>query len=162
MKSKSINIIIIVIALALIVFLVAKNKKGGDVLPTDNVDTDSISNEAEGDVMQESGDSIPVPEESSWSKSSKGDLSFDVPSHYYVSYPKIGECSDVVSISTQTPSDPTVAIAMIYKEGCVTQTDVTGVYTHQEVKNGYVFQTNYLNPTVVNIFNRIVATAEVK
>lgn len=161
MKSKSINIIIIIIALALIVFLVLKNKKGNDSLPTDNIDTENISTEGENGAMSRYGDEIPVPTEASWGKSTKGDLSFDIPNNYYVSYPTIGECSDVVSISTQTPSDPTVAIAMIYKEGCVTQTDVTGIYTRQEVKDGYVFQTNSLNPTIVSIFNRIVATAKV-
>ncbi|MCC7004458.1 hypothetical protein IT397_00860 [Candidatus Nomurabacteria bacterium] len=161
MKSKTINILIIIIALALIIFLVVKNKKGGDTLPTDNIETESMTNEEGNDTTQGYGDEIPAPTEASWGKSTKGNLSFDIPNNYYVSYPTVGECSDIISISTQTPSDPTVAIAMIYKEGCVTQTDVTGIYTRQEVKDGYVFQTNSLNPTIVSIFNRIVATAKV-
>ena len=48
---------------------------------------------------------------------------------------------------------------MIYKEGCVTQTDVTGIYTRQEVKMD-MFSKQFLK-TIVSIFNRIVATAKV-
>jgi hypothetical protein len=33
-------------------------------------------------------------------------------------------------------------------------------YTHQEIKNGYVFQTTATNATVLSIFNQIVASAK--
>lgn len=159
-KSKILNIAIIVIALALIIFLVVKEKKSDNdaVVPSDEAsENDGTNGTATG------GAAIPVPSEASWTeRTTETKLSFEVPEEYYISYPVIGGCDEVVSISTQTPTDPTIAVALIYKEGCVTDVDVTGFYAHQEVKNGYVFQTNSNHPTVRAVFDRIVATAEVK
>lgn len=159
-KSKILNIAIIVIALALIVFLVVKEKKADVDTETPNGENPT---ETTGNGNMNSGGAIPVPSEASWGeRTTETKLSFEVPEEYYISYPVIGGCDEVVSISTQTPTDPTIAVALIYKEGCVTDVDVTGFYAHQEVKNGYVFQTNSTHPTVMAVFNRIVATAEVK
>ena len=158
-KSKIINIVIIVIALALIVFLITKEKKPEAEVPVDETPTETENNSS-GAV---NSGSIPVPAESSWTeKEVKDKLTFDAPAEYYISYPVIGGCKDVVSISTQTPTDPTIAVAMIYKEGCVTDTDVTMYYSLREVKDGYVFQSNSNHPTVRAVFDRIVESAEVK
>jgi len=158
-KTKIINIVIIVIALALIIFLVTKKKTEAPTVETPINETPTETNTG----ATGNQNVIPVPAESSWQKKEvAGKISFDAPSDYYISYPVIGGCKDVVSISTQTAVDPTIAIALIYKEGCVNDADVTGFYTHREVKNGYVFQTNSTNATVRAVFDRIVASAEVK
>ncbi len=159
-KSKILNIAIIVIALALIIFLVVKEKKAD--VDTENPNGENPT-ETTGNGNMNSGGAIPVPSEASWGeRETKTELSFEAPADYYISYPVIGGCDEVVSISTQTPTDPTISVALIYKEGCVTDADVTEFYAHQEVKNGYVFQTNSNHPTVRAVFDRIVATAEVK
>lgn len=158
-KSRVLNIAIIVLALALIIFLVVKEKKSDtDENPINETPSETDNNGAGAN----NGGAIPVPSEASWGETeTKTKLSFEVPEEYYISYPVIGGCDEVVSISTQTPTDPTIAVALIYKDGCVTDVDVTGFYAHREVKNGYVFQTNSTHPTVMAVFNRIVATAEV-
>lgn len=160
-KSKVFNVIIIVLILALIVvFAVSKIGKnaGPDVAPVDDTSTDASDNDASGSA----GVFVPEPV-GVWTESSiKNEITFDVPPNYYVSYPVIGECKDIVSISTQTSGAPTVPIALIYKDGCVTDTIVMSKYTYREVKNGYVFQTNSNSPSVVSLYNRIVASAEAK
>lgn len=159
-KTKIINIVIIVLAIALIIFLIAKGKKAD--APVDETPDTVATVTDKPSVIGDSG-AIPVPAESSWTeKEVKDKITFDAPADYYISYPVIGGCKDVVSISTQTPTDPTIAVAMIYKEGCVTDTDVTMNYAMREVKDGYVFQTNSTHPTVRAVFDRIVASAEVK
>ncbi len=159
-KTRIINIVIIVIALALIIFLVTKKK--ADTTPIDETPVNETPTETNNGATGNQN-VIPVPAESSWqNKEVKGKISFDAPSDYYISYPVIGGCKDVVSISTQTAVDPTIAIALIYKEGCVNDADVTGFYAHREVKDGYVFQTNSTNATIRAVFDRIVASAEVK
>lgn len=158
-KSNALNIIIIVLVLALIaVFALTKHKAGNDV----NVNTDDSTATSTPSGANTGGNGASVPEPvGAWTSSSiKTDITFDVPPNYYVSYPVIGQCRDVVSIATQTASTPTVPVALIYKEGCVTDTEVTSKYTYREVKNGYVFQTNSSNPTVVSLYNRIVASAK--
>lgn len=160
-KSRVLNIAIIVLALALIIFLVVKEKKS-------DTDTETPINETPSETDNNgaganNGGAVPVPSEASWGeRETETELTFEAPEEYYISYPVIGGCDEVVSISTQTPTDPTIAVALIYKDGCVTDVDVTGFYAHREVKNGYVFQTNSTHPTVMAVFNRIVATAEVK
>ncbi len=160
-KSRVLNIAIIVLALALIIFLVVKEKKSDtDENPINETPSETDNNGAGAN----NGGAIPVPSEASWGETeteTKTKLTFEAPEDYYISYPVIGGCDEVVSISTQTPTDPTIAVALIYKDGCVTDVDVTGFYAHREVKNGYVFQTNSTHPTVMAVFNRIVATAEV-
>jgi hypothetical protein len=157
-KSKALSILIGVLVLALILVLVlSKNEtKDTENVPVEN--NTSLESDEEGSVS--STPSIPEPV-GVWTKGGiKEDITFDVPPNYYVSRPVIGGCSDVVSITTQTPSAPTVPVALIYKEGCVTDTEVINRYTYREVKNGYVFQTNTTNDTVKSLFDRIVASAK--
>lgn len=155
-KSKILNIVIIILALALIIFLIAKGKSN-NVEETPIEETPSETENTGGNVEAV----IPMPSAESWEgKTIKNEISFDAPNNYYISYPVIGECRDVISISTQTPTDPTIAVAMIYKDGCVIDVDVTTGYTHREVKDGYVFQTNSNHPTVLAVFNQIVASAK--
>lgn len=160
-KSNILNIVIIILVLALVVvFFVGKGKNGHSDEP---VNTDNASSTTSGvDKDKTSGTSLGVPEPvGTWTTGSiKNDISFDVPPNYYVSYPVIGECKDVVSITTQTSSAPTVPVALIYKAGCVTDATVLAKYTRQETKNGYVFQTNSTDATVLALFARIVTSAK--
>lgn len=160
-KSQIFNIIIIVLVVALIVIFVVS--KMGKKVNQDLVVPEESSETTETESLNTTttvGASIPEPI-GPWTSGSIGsDITFDVPPTYYVSRPVIGECDDVVSISTQTSGAPTVPIALIYKDGCVTDTLVTGKYTYREVKNGYVFQTNSTNSSVLALFNKIVASAK--
>lgn len=160
-KSNILNIVIIILVLALVaVFFVGKGKDDAndEVVNSDNAT--STTSDAEINMTSNTSAEIPMPVGTWTSGSIKNEITFDVPPTYYLSRPVIGECSDVVSISTQTTGAPTLPIAIIYKEGCVTDPLVTGKYTHREVKNGYVFQTNASNSSVVILFNKIVASAK--
>lgn len=160
-KSNILNIIIIVLVLALVaVFFVGKGKDGDDneVVNPDNAS--STTSDVEIDTTSDTSAGVPTPVGTWTSGSIKNEITFDVPPNYYVSYPVIGECKDVVSISTQTSGAPTIPVALIYKDGCVTDSVVMSKYTHREVKNGYVFQTNATNSSVVALFNKIVASAK--
>ncbi len=158
-KSNVLNIIIIVLVLALVVvFFVSKNKDDNkDPISSENAS--STPSDVEVDITSTTA-GVPMPVGDWTTGSVKNEITFDVPPSYYVSYPVIGECEDVVSISTQTSGAPSVPIALIYKDGCVTDSMVTGKYVHREVKNGYVFQTNSTNSTVLELFNRIVTSAK--
>lgn len=162
-KSKILNIVIIVLALALIIFLVAKNNPADEAEvenPNENAGETETGNE---NVNGQTGPEvvIPTPTAESWEgQTVENEISFNAPNDYYISYPVIGDCEDVVSISTQTPTDPTIPVALIYKEGCVKDTEVTGNYTYREVKGGYVFQTNSRHSSVIAVFNQIVASAK--
>lgn len=157
MKSRILNIIIIVLTLALIVFLLVKGAKNRAPEPEPVEETPSST-------ATTSGNDIPTPSADSWHPAATGDagVSFNIPTDYYVSHPVIGGCTDVTSISTQTPTRPTVSIALVYKEGCVTNPDVTNHYSRRVVKAGYVFQTSTTSVTVLSIFDKIVASAEEK
>lgn len=160
-KSKIFNIVIIVLIVALVaIFVGSKLGKKADqdmTVPEESSETTETEENTSGTT---GGASVPEPV-GAWTAGSIGtDITFDVPPNYYVSRPVIGGCTDVVSITTQTSGAPTVPVALIYKEGCVTDTEVTTRYTHREVKNGYVFQTNTTNATVLSLYNRIVASAK--
>lgn len=166
-KSKILNIFIIILAIALIVLLVVK---GGDKEDKDveNMEGDTSALEENTDLTNSESFDVPIPSEDSWTtqtgvvldeEATEGNLTFSVPDDYFVSYPVIGGCSDVVSISTSTPSDPTVPIALIYKDGCVQNDGVINTYTQRQVKDGYVFQTNSTNTNVLGIFSKIVESA---
>ena len=154
MKSKIINILLILVALGLIIFLITR--KGG------NNQEDQTIEENTSDVSESIGspEVIPTPAPESWQTKQKENISFDIPKEYYVSNPVIGGCEDVTSVSTQTSASPTVSIALIYKDGCIENSDVTSYYTKREVKNGYVFQTSSSNPSVLAIFDKIVASVK--
>ncbi len=158
--SKAINIIIIVLALALIA-VIAFSKR--DKNPDTNVNTNdnaSSTTSTTGSSTIGGGTEVPAPT-GVWTSGSFGtNITFDVPPNYYISHPVIGSCKDVTSISTQTAGDPTVPVALIYKAGCVTDDAVTTKYTHQTIKNGYVFQTSATSASVVSIYNQIVASAK--
>lgn len=155
-SGSALNIIIIILVLALIAVIVVSRNKANDVeaTPTDDTTTETTG------ATNGGGTTVPEPVGPWTTGAIKNDITFDVPPNYYVSYPVIGECDNVVSISTQTASDPTVPIALIYKAGCVIDANVTTNFTHQEIKNGYVFQTNATNDSVLSLFNRIVASAK--
>jgi hypothetical protein len=159
-NSKTRNIIIGVIVVVLVVLGIIFLGKGGtssdeaqEPAPT-NTDTSSNINTPAPVV-------IPMPAENSWTtKSIKSDISFEIPDNYYISYPRIDGCDSVASIGTQTAGAPVVSVVLIYKKGCVTNTDVsTGVVRMQE-KNGYIFQTNSGSASVLAVFDRIVASAK--
>lgn len=153
MKSKTINIVLIIIALGLLVFLITKNGKKEEVVVEDVTNTETQETASSPEV-------IPMPDTESWKSTQKDNITFDIPEEYYVSNPVIGGCEDVTSISTQTNSSPTVSIAIVYKDGCITNTDVTSYYTKREVKNGYVFQTSSKNSSVLAIFDKILASVK--
>jgi hypothetical protein len=158
-KSNILNVVIILLILALlaVIFFAGRGKNSDDITITTN---ENASSTTAGVTGTTSGVSVPVPT-GAWTSGAIGtDISFDVPPNYYVSHPVIGSCRDVVSISTQTSSAPTIPIALIYKAGCVKDESVMKNYTHQEIKNGYVFQTTATNATVLSIFNQIVASAK--
>lgn len=155
-KTKILNVIIIILAIALIIFLIVKGNRAneGDETPVDETPNETVSGN-EGEAV------IPMPSADSWEENSiENEIVFNTPDDYYISYPVIGECEDVISISTQTPTDPTIPVAMIYKDGCVMDEDVLNSYTYREVKDGYVFQTNSRHSTVLAVFNQIVASAK--
>lgn len=158
-KTKIIKIFAGVVLIGVIIYLIV-NKKDSNVseTPTDLPNEEQV-------LETNNQDFVPMPSEDSWEdkkqEEGEGKLSFKAPNNYFISYPVIGECKDVVSISTQTPSDPTISVALIYKEGCVTNQDVMASYTYREVKNGYVFQTNTTNQTVREVFNKIVESSTI-
>lgn len=159
-KSNLLNIIIGVLVVALIVVFFVGKGKTKDV--DDSMKSDDDSSMVDDKDSAATGTSVGVTEPvGTWTSGSiRNELTFDVPPNYYVSYPVIGDCKDVVSITTQTSSAPTVPVALIYKAGCVTDANVLSRYTKQETKNGYVFQTNSTDPVVVSLFERIVASAK--
>ncbi len=157
-KSKFFNIVIVVLVVALVaIFIVSKIGKSGDKDALPVTEPEAVIEET---VENPAPIVLPEPVGVWTSGSIKNEITFDIPPTYYVSYPVIGECKDVVSISTQASGAPTIPIALIYKDGCITDTVVMGKYTHREVKNGYVFQTNSTNASVVGLFDRIVASAK--
>lgn len=156
-KSKILNIIIIVLALALIVFLLVGKKKDAAKAP---VDDNSASSETTNPNTTPAV-VVPTPAADSWKSTTiVSGPTFDIPNDYYVSHPVIDECNDVTSISTQTATVPTISVALVYKDGCVKNPDVTDHYTKREVKNGYVFQTSSKNASVLAIFDHIVASVK--
>ncbi len=166
-KSKILNIVIIVLALALIAFVIAGNsgKKSGEeevVDPNNSSETENNGGTMTPEEMGNSANIVPEPT-GEWKEADiKGDISFDIPENYYVSYPVIGGCDEVISISSQTATDPTVPIALVFKDGCVKNNEVLTSYTKRVVKDGYVFQASAGSSSVLSVFDRIVASAEVK
>lgn len=166
-KSKILNIVIIVLALALIAFVIAGNsgKKNGEeevVDPNNSSETENNGGTMTPEEMGNSANIVPEPT-GEWKEADiKGDISFDIPENYYVSYPVIGGCDEVISISSQTATDPTVPIALVFKDGCVKNNEVLTSYTKRVVKDGYVFQASAGSSSVLSVFDRIVASAEVK
>ncbi len=165
-KSKILNIIIVVLALALIVFVVVGNS-GKDKSPEDTSNTPEDNTSVEGsnltpEEMGNGANIVPEPTGAWVEADIKGDVSFDIPENYYVSYPVIGGCDEVISISSQTATDPTVPIALIFKDGCVKNEEVLTSYSKRVEKDGYIFQASSGTSSVLSVFDRIVASAEVK
>jgi hypothetical protein len=164
-KSKILNIIIVILALALIVFVIVGNK-GKDKAPeeTNNVPEDTSVNGGTltPEEMGNAANIVPEPTGEWIEADIKGDVSFDIPENYYVSYPVIGGCDEVISISSQTATDPTVPIALIFKDGCVKNEEVLTSYSKRVEKDVYIFQASAGTSSVLSVFDRIVASAEVK
>ena len=164
-KTNIINIVVVVLVLALIGFMVWNNNKDSKKVDDSNdnssvIDIDASGNEAVDNGNSSNGDFVPPTGEWQSAKTVSGEISFDIPSDYYVSHPVIGECDDVTSISTQTANTPTISVALIYKAGCVKDNDVLANFTRQEIKNGYVFQTSAGSPAVLAVYDRIVASVK--
>lgn len=158
-KSKIINIVIGVLVLLLIIVLVAtRNGKNKTEVPAD---TDGTASVTETPTTISNAPVVPLPPQEEWvMKTINDEISFDVPRNYYISHPKIDGCDSVSSISTQTSAAPAISVALIYKRNCLNNADVLASSTHQVIINGYVFQTSSTNQSVVNIFNKIVASAK--
>jgi hypothetical protein len=161
-KTKIVNVVVVLVVIALIGFVVWNNKKDNKNNSSSNTDN-SMTTDAENtnkDSSMIGGVTLPITSGIWTPQSINNEITFETPEEYYVSHPVIGECEDVTSISTQSSNAPTIAIALIYKAGCVKDSDVTANYTHQVIKNGYVFQTSSNSPSVVAMYNKIVASAK--
>ena len=164
-KSKVLNIAIVVLALALIGFVIAGNSKK-DATPEESENTntseETTNNPMTPEEMGNGANIVPEPTGEWVEADIRGDISFDIPENYYVSYPVIGECNEVISISSQTPTDPTVPVALIFKDGCIKNAEVLTSYSKRVEKDGYIFQASAGTSSVLSVFDRIVASAEVK
>lgn len=157
-NTKTRNIIIgalvVVVALILIFFGRNKNTKTTEQ-PAEENTTDNTATTAAVPVE------IPIPKEESFvTKNIKNEISLDVPNNYYISYPRIDGCDSVISIGTQTAKVPVISIMLVYKNGCVTNSDVVSGAKKLVEKNGYIFQTNSMSPSVLAVFDRIVSSAK--
>lgn len=103
---------------------------------------------------------IPMPGDSDWIATEvfEDKLTLDVPTEYYVSKPRIGDC-DVTSISTVTSDGKPVSIALVYNVECE-NADLKVNFAERVEKNGYVFRTNYTSPSVLAVFERLVESAQ--
>jgi hypothetical protein len=101
-----------------------------------------------------------MPADGEWmpKEVSEDKLTLDIPSGYYVSRPRIGDC-DVTSISTVTDNGKPVSIALVYNVGC-TNADLQTNAAQSIEKNGYIFRTNYTSPSVIAVFEKIVNSAK--
>ena len=165
-KSKVLNIVIIILALALIAFVIAgnagKKDKTDDTNKPDDSSLNGNGNTLTPEEMGNAANIVPEPTGEWIEADIKGDVSFDIPENYYVSYPVIGGCDEVISISSQTATDPTVPIALIFKDGCVKNAEVLTSYSKRVEKDGYIFQASAGTQSVLSVFDRIVASAEFK
>ncbi len=148
--------LIVLLALVILTVVFFATKK-----PKDEAMVNETPEEVDPLVGSESGSSvyIPMPEDSQWMSKevSESKLTLDIPSEYYVSRPRIGDC-DVTSISTVSNGKP-VSIALVYNVGC-DNADLKTNSAQSIEKNGYVFRTNYTSPSVVAVFERIVESAK--
>lgn len=103
---------------------------------------------------------IPMPSDADWipKEVSENSLILDIPSEYFVSKPRIGDC-DVTSISTVSPDGKPISVALVYNVGC-DNADLKVNFAQSIEKNGYIFRTNYTSPSVLAVFERLVESAK--
>lgn len=155
-KNLFIGIAVVLVVILLIIFT------GGRKEAQDEMNLDETSEVSENSDTEENNEvssvapiSIPMPAQSEWgSYDLDGKISFDVPEEYVVSRPNIGDCS-VASISTLV-NGQSVGVAFVYEADCDLPEAVTENYQLQEEVDGFIFQTLYTEPSVVEVFNEIV------
>lgn len=155
-ENKGGLMVLLALVILTVVFFVTKKPKQ-DVLVNDDV-----LSEVDPLVGSESSASVyvPMPADSQWipKEVSEDKLTLDIPTEYYVSKPRIGDC-DVTSISTVTADGKPVSIALVYNVGC-DNADLKVNYSQAIEKNGYIFRTNYTSPSVLAVFERLVNSAK--
>ena len=153
-ENKGGLIVLLVLVILTIGFFVFKGPKAeAPVVENPEVTDPLVGPEAGANVY------VPMPDDADWIANEvfENKLTLNIPSEYYVSKPRIGNC-DVTSISTVSNGKP-VSIALVYNVGC-DNADLKVNAAQSIEKNGYVFRTNYTSPSVVAVFEKIVASAK--
>jgi len=147
--------VLLALVVLTIVFFVTKKTTEEVVINEDNLEEIDplVGPEASANVF------VPMPSDADWipKEVSENNLVLDIPSEYYVSKPRIGNC-DVTSISTESNGKP-ISIALVYNVGC-DNADLKVNFAQSIEKNGYIFRTNYTSPSVIAVFERIVESAK--
>lgn len=155
-QTKGGLLVLIALVILTVVFFVTKKAKDEVVVNSDELtEVDPlVGSESSANIY------VPMPDDSQWmpKEVSEDKLTLDIPSEYYVSRPRIGDC-DVTSISTVTDNGKPVSIALVYNVGC-TNADLQTNAAQSIEKNGYIFRTNYTSPSVIAVFERIVNSAK--
>lgn len=153
------NIFIFIGVLVVVAVLVFVIKKENDDAVMDDTMTENDESETLGNP--DTSVEIPIPDASSWmaQEVSESKLTLSVPESYFVSKPRIDDC-DVTSISTEANGKP-VSVALVYNQDCANE-DLGINFAKRVEKNGYIFRTNYSSPSVLAVFDQIVASAKVQ
>ena len=154
-ENKGGLMVLLALVILTVVFFITKKPKDDVMVNEDVMEVDPlVGSESSANVY------VPMPEDSQWIEKevSEDKLTLDIPSEYYVSKPRIGDC-DVTSISTVSSSGKPVSIALVYNVGCE-NADLQVNYAQSIEKNGYIFRTNYTSPSVMAIFERLVNSAK--
>lgn len=153
-ENKGGLIVLVALILLTIAFFVFKSPKVEAPVENNEEVTDPL-------VGPEAGANVyvPMPADADWIPQEvfENKLTLDIPNGYYVSKPRIGDC-DVTSISTESNGKP-ISVAFIYNVGC-DNADLKVNAAQSIEKNGYIFRTNYTSPSVVAVFEKIVAGAK--
>ena len=153
-QNKGGLVVLLLLVILTIVFFVFKGPKAeAPVIENSEAVDPLVGPESSANIY------IPMPNDADWIANEvfENKLTLDIPSEYYVSKPRIGDC-DVTSISTVSNGKP-VSIALVYNVGC-DNADLKVNSAQSIEKNGYVFRTNYTSPSVVAVFEKIVASAK--
>ena len=151
-ENKNTVLVILAIVVLVVVFFITKDSKD-DVMVNDDVLNEN--GQVEGDSI--SNTEIPMPTEWASQEVSEDKLTLDIPTEYFVSKPRIGDC-DVTSISTVRDNGKPVSVALVYNVGC-THPDLLSNASKSIEKNGYIFRTNYTSPSVLAVYERLVESA---
>lgn len=155
-ENKGVLMVLLALVILTIVFFATK-KTTEEVLVNEDVLSEVdplVGSESSANVY------VPMPEDADWipTEVSEDKLTLDVPTEYYVSKPRIGDC-DVTSISTVSPDGKPISVALIYNVGC-DNADLKVNFAEAIEKNGYIFRTNYTSPSVLAVFERLVKSAK--